>query len=65
MMSYFMLVFVTLLCYNLPSGLNLYFISSTLLGILQQWITNKLMDKQKNKPTVIEKKNTSLKEEKA
>ncbi len=65
MMSYFMLVFVTLLCYNLPSGLNLYFISSTLLGILQQWITNKLMDKQKNKPTVIEKKKASLKEEKA
>lgn len=61
MMSYFMLVFVTLLCYNLPSGLNLYFISSTLLGIVQQWITNRMLDKKKNEPTIIDKKKTPLK----
>ncbi len=56
LMSYMMLVIITVFCYNMPSGLNLYFISSTLLGILQQWITNKLLDKQKRKPTILEKK---------
>lgn len=56
MMSSFMLIFVTLLCYNLPSGLNIYFISSTLLGILQQWITNRMLDRKKSLPTVLEKK---------
>jgi YidC/Oxa1 family membrane protein insertase len=56
MMSSFMLIFVTLLCYNLPSGLNIYFISSTLLGILQQWITNRMLDNKKSLPTLIEKK---------
>ncbi|MCH9633707.1 MAG: Membrane protein insertase YidC [Chlamydiae bacterium] len=65
LMGYSMMLIVTLFCYNFPSGLNLYFISSTLLGILQQWITNKLLDKQKNKPTIIKKNKALLKEEKA
>lgn len=65
LMSYFMLIFVTLLCYNLPSGLNLYFISSTLLGILQQWITNRMLDNQKGKPTLLDPRQKSLKEKKA
>nr|MCH9703772.1 membrane protein insertase YidC [Chlamydiota bacterium] len=32
--------------YNFPSGLNLYWLSSMLLGILQQWFTNKMLDKK-------------------
>ena len=31
----------TILFYNFPSGLNLYWISSTLVGMLQQWYTQK------------------------
>lgn len=60
LMSYMMLVIVTVFCYNMPSGLNLYFISSTLLGILQQWITNKLLDRQKAKPKILEKKKAQI-----
>lgn len=56
MMGNLMLVFITLMCYSLPSGLNLYFISSTVLGILQHWITNKLIDRKKAKPVVFDKK---------
>lgn len=31
----------TFLFYHFPSGLNIYWISSSLLGILQQWFTNR------------------------
>lgn len=31
----------TFMFYNFPSGLNVYWLSSMLLGILQQWYTNK------------------------
>ncbi len=31
----------TFLFYNLPSGLNIYWLSSTLIGMLQQWWTQK------------------------
>jgi len=31
--------------YNFPSGLNIYWLSSMLLGIGQQWITQKQMEK--------------------
>ncbi len=33
----------TVMFYNFPSGLNIYWLSSMLLGILQQWITAKKM----------------------
>lgn len=62
MMANMMVVFVTFICYNLPSGLNLYWIFSSLLGILQQWITNRLLDKKKNKPIILGKSKTALKE---
>ena len=37
MMGNMMSVLFTVMFYNFPSGLNLYFMFSTLLGILQQW----------------------------
>ena len=33
--------------YNFPAGLNLYWISSTILGILQQWIISSQINKEK------------------
>jgi YidC/Oxa1 family membrane protein insertase len=40
-MSSVMTLAFTLLFYNLPSGLNIYWLSSTLLGIIQQWWTQR------------------------
>ncbi len=40
-MGNIMTVVFTVLFYNFPSGLNIYWICSMLLGILQQWIINK------------------------
>ncbi|NGX37514.1 MAG: hypothetical protein K1000chlam2_00670, partial [Chlamydiae bacterium] len=40
-MGNIMTVVFTILFYNFPSGLNLYWISSMSLGILQQWLVNK------------------------
>lgn len=36
-----MSIVFALMFYNFPSGLNIYWLSSTLLGILQQWYTQK------------------------
>ena len=46
MMGNMMMIFVTIMFYNFPSGLNIYWLSSSLLGILQQWITNRMLDKK-------------------
>lgn len=46
MMSTFMPILFTVMFYNLPSGLNIYFLSSTLLGVLQQWWTQRKMAAQ-------------------
>ena len=46
MMGTMMTVVFTVMFYNFPSGLNIYWLSSMLLGILQQWITAKKMQKQ-------------------
>jgi len=40
-----MTVAMTVLFYHFPSGLNIYWISSTLLGIVQQWWINRSMPK--------------------
>lgn len=42
-MGTMMLVVFLFIFYNMPAGLNLYFFSSTLLGILQQWLMEKRM----------------------
>ena len=38
MMTTIMPILLTFVFYKMPSGLNIYFLTSTLLGILQQWI---------------------------
>ncbi len=46
MMGNVMVIVFTVLFYHFPSGLNIYWLSSMLLGILQQWYTNKAVIKQ-------------------
>lgn len=45
-----MAVVFTVMFYNFASGLNIYWLSSMLLGMAQQWYTMKHM---KNKPIVL------------
>lgn len=45
MMTVMPLLF-TVMFYNFASGLNLYWLSSTILGIGQQWLTNRQIDKE-------------------
>lgn len=52
MMGNIMTVVMTVMFYNFPSGLNIYWISSMLLGILQQWWTTRSMDKQASNAVV-------------
>jgi len=52
MMNYFMYAFLTLIFYSLPSGLVLYFLASTLIGIAESYIIRKHM-KQLQQPTKI------------
>ena len=42
-----MTIVFTVMFYHFPSGLNLYWISSMLLGILQQWLVNKKLGTSK------------------
>lgn len=44
-----MSVVFVIMFYNFPSGLNLYWLSSMTLGIGQQWLTNKILDKKEKK----------------
>lgn len=46
-MGSIMTVVFTVMFYHFPSGLNLYWLSSMLLGIFQQWVTNRVLDKKK------------------
>lgn len=52
MMGSMMTIVFTVMFYNFPSGLNIYWLSSMLLGILQQWMTAR---KLKKEPVIIEK----------
>ncbi len=49
MMGNVMAIFFMVMFYNFPSGLNIYWLSSMSLGILQQWIINKRMDHEPTK----------------
>lgn len=51
-MGSIMTIVFTVMFYNFPSGLNIYWLSSMLLGIVQQWWTNKQVQM---KPAVIKK----------
>ncbi len=50
LMGNVMVVVFTVMFYHFPSGLNIYWLSSMGLGIVQQWVTNKKM-----KPMIISK----------
>lgn len=45
-MGTMMALLFTFMFYNFPSGLNIYWFSSMLLGVIQQWVTNKILDEQ-------------------
>lgn len=64
-MGVIMTVVFTVMFYHFPSGLNLYWLSSMLLGILQQWITNKVLDKKKPEVEVISQTGKKLATKKA
>jgi YidC/Oxa1 family membrane protein insertase len=49
-MGTIMTVVMTVMFYQFPSGLNIYWISSMLLGIVQQWWTYRIMDNAKKGP---------------
>ncbi len=51
MMGNIMVIVFTFMFYSFPSGLNIYWVSSTALGIVQQWLTNRQL-----KTTVAAKK---------
>ena len=57
MMGNIMSIVFTVMFYGFPSGLNIYFISSTLLGILQQWfLTKKIKAQPPTGPVLVKKK---------
>lgn len=52
-MGTMMTIVFAVMFYHFPSGLNIYWLSSMLLGILQQWITNKVLDKKKSEIEIL------------
>ncbi len=56
MMGNMMSIVFTVMFYGFPSGLNIYFISSTLLGILQQWYLTKKIKAEPTGPVLVTKK---------
>jgi YidC/Oxa1 family membrane protein insertase len=49
-MGSIMTIVFSVMFYNFPSGLNIYWLSSMLLGVLQQWWTQKSIAKTKTQP---------------
>lgn len=45
-MGNMMTIMFTVMFYNFPSGLNIYWISSMLLGVVQQWAVNRQIDNE-------------------
>lgn len=52
-MASIMTIFFTFIFYNMPSGLNIYWIFSTLFGMLQQWLIMKRNAETEKKPQVL------------
>ncbi|SPN73454.1 Oxa1Ec,putative inner membrane protein translocase component YidC,membrane protein insertase, YidC/Oxa1 family,60Kd inner membrane protein [Chlamydia serpentis] len=52
-MGNMMAILFTAMFYNFPSGLNIYWLSSMLLGVVQQWVTNKILDSKHLKNEVV------------
>ncbi|HSX37916.1 MAG TPA: membrane protein insertase YidC [Chlamydiales bacterium] len=55
MMGNMMSVLFTVMFYNFPSGLNIYFMFSTLLGIFQQWWMTKTKSAPSSMPDIVKK----------
>ncbi|MBJ7449044.1 MAG: membrane protein insertase YidC [Parachlamydiales bacterium] len=51
-MGNIMVLVFSVMFYHFPSGLNIYWLCSMLLGIAQQWFTNRTMKKTQNTPQV-------------
>ncbi len=52
-MGTFTAVLFTFIFYNMPSGLIIYFLSSTLLGMLQQWWTKRRLQQKMQAPEIL------------
>lgn len=50
-----MAVVFTVMFYNFPSGLNIYWLSSMLLAMLQQWMTNRMLESKKGTHKIVKK----------
>jgi len=61
MMGNVMTLVMTIMFYQFPSGLNIYWISSMVLGIIQQWWTNRSIDTKRSVDNDLPKKRQSLK----
>lgn len=55
-MGTMMTVVFTVMFYHFPSGLNIYWLSSSALAILQQWMTTRILDKKEHQPEILEVK---------
>jgi YidC/Oxa1 family membrane protein insertase len=55
-MGIMMTIIFTVMFYHFPSGLNIYWLSSMLLGILQQWLTNRALDRKRDEGESAKKK---------
>lgn len=55
-MGSMMAIVFAIMFYNFPSGLNLYWLSSMLLGMLQQWWTTKRLKPKGNSSTLVKVK---------
>jgi YidC/Oxa1 family membrane protein insertase len=53
-MGTIMAVMFTFMFYNFPSGINIYWISTSILGMLQQWWTKRRLAALGEKPVVIQ-----------
>lgn len=58
-MGTMMTIVFAVMFYNFPSGLNIYWLSSMLLGIAQQWYTTKKMQATGNPEIVLKSKSTA------
>jgi YidC/Oxa1 family membrane protein insertase len=56
---YFMSLFMGLIFYNAPSGLNLYILTSTLLGVVESKRIRKHLEQEEKKPRVQKKRGNS------
>jgi YidC/Oxa1 family membrane protein insertase len=64
-MGTIMTIVFAVMFYHFPSGLNIYWLSSMILGIVQQWITNRMLDKKKEPLVLIDPAKKKLATKKA